>query len=694
MTTCADMSMNSDEVMSSEDKQLLKQIHKQSSRHVLVLESTLSSQEICQLFALADRLRIAGNELASLMSKRYDQLIRTKKYRALLKHYGKDDKDKRNYAQQLKQMQESYDVTWDFCRKTMQSIQVKYQIDAVLALTKAEAVWQGVEACLYSNGKTIHTSDYGHFPALIAKQINRCIILKVKDGALQFKYGSMVFGAKINDTFQQEEANAVIHYLTNQSQIDKAAIDIYKDKGTCISTYRPCYVSLVPKIIRGKQRIYIHICIEGKPKDKLDKNGQPRHTLGKGNVGVDLGPRSIAVTHKDGVLLENIRYVGKNPEDVKADIANLQSAIDKSINANNGISNNCKKKKKQLNDLRRKKSINSHLGINNMVHQLRSFGDTLIIEGNNASALAKRAKRIVSSNANSNASCSVILNQGAQSNAQQQSSVTQSNSNGSAQAHASSNASCSASLNQGAQSHVQQQSSVTQSNSNGSVQAHASNNANCSVSLNQGAQSHVQQQSSVTQSNSNGSVQAHASNNANCSVGLNQGAQSNVQQQSSVTQSNLNGSTQAMTVITTQSSTNQALSGSSNGEHEVKGKKRHGSSINKYCMGYAWDQARRTFLNTDGQFIIVPRNYRASQYDHTADTYTKRKLSDRMITLADGTVVQRDCYSSFLLYCYSFDNKTIDKDKCKAEFARFLKQEQDLIAYIKANNITVFNSGI
>lgn len=31
MTTCADMSMNSDEVMSSEDKQLLKQIHKQSS---------------------------------------------------------------------------------------------------------------------------------------------------------------------------------------------------------------------------------------------------------------------------------------------------------------------------------------------------------------------------------------------------------------------------------------------------------------------------------------------------------------------------------------------------------------------------------------------------------------------------------------------------------------------------------------
>ncbi len=158
-------------------------------------------------------------------------------------------------------------------------------------------------------------------------------------------------------------------------------------------------------------------------------------------------------------------------------------------------------------------------------------------------------------------------------------------------------------------------------------------------------------------------------------------------------------------------------------------------------LGYVWAHAQQKFLNTGGQFIIVPRNYRASQYDHTADTYTKRKLSDRMISLSDGTVVQRDCYSSFLLYCYSFDSKAIqydhtadtytkrklsdrmislsdgtvvqrdcyssfllycysfdskaiDKDKCKAEFARFLKNEQDLIAYIKTHNINVFNSGI
>ena len=603
MSTDALMSMNSDEVMSSADKQLLKQIHKQSSRHVLKLESTLSAKDICQLFKVSNRIRLAGNELTNKMRKNLNRLTRTKQYRNLLELYGKADNpaDKKNYAQQLKQMQENENVTWDFCRKTMQTLQVNYKIDAVFALTKAEAIWKGVETCLYRNGKTIHFTEEGVYPALIAKQINRCIILTAKDGSLQFKYGSMVFGAKINDTFEQEEADAVIHYLTNKSQMDKAAIDCYKDNGSCISTYRPCYVSLVPQIIRGKRRIYIHICIEGTPKVKRNKNGQPRHALGQGVVGEDLGPRSIAVTHKDGVFLENIRCVGKKPEAVQEEIANLQSAIARSLIATNPqnfnddgsmksgnliwkVSNNCKKKISQFKDCCRRKSINIHLGINQLVNYIRSLGDTLIIEENNASALAKRGRSIVKSNANSNTSCAVALNTN--------------------------------------------------------------------------------------------------------------GAQSNAQQQSSAIKSNSNGSNQAQSVITIQSFDKQDFNYSLTGEYRVKLMKRFGRSIYKYCMGYVWAHAQQKFLNTGGQFIIVPRNYRASQYDHTADTYTKRKLSDRMITLSDGTVVQRDCYSSFLLYCYSFDSKAIDKDKCKAEFARFLKNEQDLIAYIKTHNINVFNSGI
>ncbi len=41
-----------------------------------------------------------------------------------------------------------------------------------------------------------------------------------------------------------------------------------------------------------------------------------------------------------------------------------------------------------------------------------------------------------------------------------------------------------------------------------------------------------------------------------------------------------------------------------------------------------------------------------------------KRLSDRMYKLQDGTEVQRDWYSSFLLYCYDYRTKDIDKNKC------------------------------
>ena len=64
----------------------------------------------------------AGNNLVHLMRKNYDPLIRTKRYRKLLKLYGGN---------------------------------------TVFALTKAEDVWHGIDNCLYGNEKTMHFSKYG-----------------------------------------------------------------------------------------------------------------------------------------------------------------------------------------------------------------------------------------------------------------------------------------------------------------------------------------------------------------------------------------------------------------------------------------------------------------------------------------------------------------------------------------------------
>ena len=72
--------------MSDEEyKKLLKQYHKLSDRHILVVETDMPYPDVLKVVALSDKIRKAGNELVRLMRKNYDQLMRTKKYRKTTK---------------------------------------------------------------------------------------------------------------------------------------------------------------------------------------------------------------------------------------------------------------------------------------------------------------------------------------------------------------------------------------------------------------------------------------------------------------------------------------------------------------------------------------------------------------------------------------------------------------------------------
>lgn len=145
-------------MIGEEYNKLLKQFHKLSDRHVLIVETDMTSCDVQKVVALSNKIRKAGNELVGLMRKNYDQLMRTKRYRKLLKLYGRtEDKKKRKIlANQLNELQTQSNITWDFCRTSMILIGKKYGIKAVFALTKAEDVWRGVEKCLYDNGKVVH----------------------------------------------------------------------------------------------------------------------------------------------------------------------------------------------------------------------------------------------------------------------------------------------------------------------------------------------------------------------------------------------------------------------------------------------------------------------------------------------------------------------------------------------------------
>ena len=533
-------------MIDDEYKKILKQYHKLSDRHILVAETDMPYSDVLKVVALSDKIRKAGNELVGLIRKNYDQLMRTKRYRKLLKLYvsTEDKKKRKELANQLNEMQKTYNVTWDYCRKSMIPIGKKYSIDAVFALTKAEDVWRGMEKCLYGNGKTLHFSKFGDLPCVRAKQITRGIPISVNDNKLQFKLGKNIFGIQVNDRFQQDEVDAVLSYLAKPEIIDNMAVNTLVEDAYCIDTYRPCYVTLVPKMIRGRYRIYLHLTIEGKAKPKYDKHGNPRHIYGKGIIGADIGTQTVAYTSDTEVGLKNLSERGNSIQKSERLERLYYRAMDRSRRATNPqnynddgtikkgrkywkYSKHYKKLKAKHQELCRINAINRQLAISEDANHLRSLGDTFVTEPKNASKLMRRTKETTKNN-----------------------------------------------------------------------------------------------------------------------------------------------------------------------KGKFIRKKRFGKSIKNRCPSGFQTAIEKKFKVTGGTYIEVPYNYKASQYDHTADEYIKKKLSDRMYKLTDGTLVQRDWYSSFLLYCYDYKTNGIDKDKCITEFNKCYNKEKKLIEWIKANKIIVLNSGI
>lgn len=399
--------------MSNEEyKKLLKKYHRHSDRHILAVETDMPYSDVLKVVALSNKIRKAGNELVYLMKKNYEQLMRTKRYRKLLKLYrNTKDKDKRkDLANQLNDMQKAYNVTWDFCRTSMIPIGKKYDINAVFALTKAEDVWQGVEKCLYSNGNTLHFSKYGELPCIRAKQISRGISISIKDDKFKFKFRKMKFGIQVGDRFQSDEVNAVLSYFKNSNKMDTNAVNTLVEKGSYIDTYRPCYAVLAPKLIRGKYRVYLHLVIEGKAKPKYDKFGNPRHKYGTGMIGADIGTQTVAYTSDTEVGLKNLSERGNSIQTSERKERLYYRAMDRSrrvtnpqnYNSNGTIkkgtktweySKHYKKIKAKHAELCRINAINRQLAINEDANYLRSLGDVFITEPKNASKLMRRAKK-------------------------------------------------------------------------------------------------------------------------------------------------------------------------------------------------------------------------------------------------------------------------------------------------------------
>lgn len=625
-----------------------------ASRHVLKLETDMTEDEKRRTFALANDLRIASNRLTGIMEKRVKALIYQDRYKELKKQYRdlsqKIEKEedtkkqaelaakKMEVANEMNSMQKACNATWDFARKQMEQIAKEMNLHSVFALSTAEDVWSGVEAILYRDGEHLSFKKKGDLPCIRAKQMERGIPIACKNNKLSFsillaagpkdieaefkkqvekkkvelgqdelpqyvtdtlkheiratlkkKYSFSVI-VKPKDRFAQEEVASIIGYLQHPEAIEKSAVEQWKKTGDPLDIYRPCYASLTCEVIRGKLRVFCCITIEGNPRPKYDSNGNPRHSYGKGEVGIDLGPQCVELATFDKVDAFNLaERNGHSSFENELKEKKLYRAMDRSRRATNPQyynedgtirkgkkrwkkSNRYKKLQKRHRDLCRKNATNRHLAINQKVHEIRAMADSVVIEPNNVKAMQKRAKK--------------------------------------------------------------QEQPKTEAAAPATTEAAA-----------------VKPEPSVQDK--------PKTNNKT------KGKENKKQ---------------------TKASNKKLKRGRGQGR-----RKRFGRSILNRCPGYFFVRTKQVFESTGGKFTEVNKMYRASQYDHIAEAYIKKKLSDRWHIFLDGLAVQRDLYSAYLLLCHNDDYTAPDHSKCIQNFDKFLENHYNCMTDLACNNVRVCN---
>ena len=159
-------------------------------------------------------------------------------------------------------------------------------------------------------------------------------------------------------------------------------------------------LTVVRRLVRGQYKFYLQLTIDG-------EKPQKGRTLGKGNVGIDLGPTTVAVSGENVVSIDKL---ASKCDNIQEEITRLSRKIDRSRRANNpqnfnedgtikrGIklfwndSNRYKELRRELAELRRKQAAIRKQQHIDRANALLKEGDTFIVENNQISSWTTRAK--------------------------------------------------------------------------------------------------------------------------------------------------------------------------------------------------------------------------------------------------------------------------------------------------------------
>lgn len=378
-------------------------------RLVSIIESELETNRVICNTCLGELLK---REHSMKRTKRYKKCIRdnhavSEKLRLaekskkanLIKGYKEK---KKRISVRFQRLREEFGLTEYSIHAYIPPIRSHFgnQVNAAIAQKTASRAWNAFDKKLFGKAKRVNFVRKHEMDSFEGKTNgtgwtyhNRNIEYQTKSYGLHIKPNDIYLGEALH-------------------MIDRGQTFRYRNtKGEeKVDNYRVKYVQIVRKFIRGKHVYYAHLVCAGYPPSKKNRNGQLRHRMGKGTVGMDIGTSSVAITSKSAAFLRNLGEEIKRIDDAYRQIKRIDRAMDRSKRATNPynynadgtirkgrktwtFSNRYKKLKDKRNSLHRRLLVLRKLSHQRMANEFLKMGDVFYVENMSFRGLQKRTKK-------------------------------------------------------------------------------------------------------------------------------------------------------------------------------------------------------------------------------------------------------------------------------------------------------------
>ena len=368
---------------------------KQTPSYVLTLKLDTNNRDESILDKRFEICRKLYNSILGLGLKRFKAVSELKEYRKIKKElaelnktYYKDENSKKSKLNEKLRKEKykeliallgEYGINEYSLINEMTPMYKPFNknIDNKTAQALASRAWKALKKLIYSNAERVNFIKFDELYSVEGKW--NASGITYRDGIIKWNKLNIPVIIKNNDSYAQ-----------------KAIQDRVK------------YCRIVRKLIRGKYKFYVQLIMEGFPPVKVTNDGEIKRSIGLGNVGIDIGTRTIAFSSKyDVKLLELCPEV----ENIQKEKNKLQRKLDRQRRANNpnnynedrtikrGIklewikSNKYIKTQNELRDFQRKQADIRKQSHEKLANYIISLGDRILVETMQFQGLQKRAKK-------------------------------------------------------------------------------------------------------------------------------------------------------------------------------------------------------------------------------------------------------------------------------------------------------------